>query len=115
MTPPTAIQDLQHSEATFTAVMQQLGFGRFEYLQIRRGESVLNPGPPVVRDVKFGSPATTGKPVEAASELGPQVTEIFTYVRETDAGEVRELEVRDGMPFSMQVEMAATRLRGGRA
>jgi hypothetical protein len=35
--------------------MSALGFGRFEYLRIERGELVLDPWPTVVRDVKFGS------------------------------------------------------------
>jgi hypothetical protein len=105
------------SEATFLAAMQQLGFGRFEYLQIRNGELVFNPGPVTVRDVKFGSPVTTGRPAAATSELRPQVAEFFAYVREVDAGEIRELEVRHGLPFSMEIELPGGRLRacsGGR-
>ena len=106
MRPPTAIQDLLPSEATFTAAMQQLGFGRFEYLQIRQGELVFNPGPVTVRDVKFGTPVMTGKPSAASSELRPQIAEFFAYVREVDSGEIREVEVRHGLPFSMEVELA---------
>ena len=56
MTPPVTIQDLLPSEAAFVAAMQQLGFGRFEYLQIRGGELVLDPWPVTVRDVKFATP-----------------------------------------------------------
>jgi hypothetical protein len=93
--------------------MQQLGSGRFEYLQIRGGELILTPWPVTVRYIQFATPKRAGVPTAATSELRPQVTELFTYVRETDAGEIRELEVRDGLPFSMQVELAATRLRGG--
>jgi hypothetical protein len=117
MTAPVTTQDLLPSEAMFTAAMQQLGFGRFEYLQIRQGELVFNPGPVTVRDVKFGSPVTTGRPAAATSELRPQVAEFFAYVREVDAGEIRELDVRHGLPFSMEIELPGGRLRacsGGR-
>ena len=106
MTAPVTMQDLLPSEAMFTAAMQQLGFGRFEYLQIRGGELVFNPEPVTVRDVKFGSPVTTGKPSAVTSELRPQIAEFFAYVRDVDAGEIREVEVRHGLPFSMEVELA---------
>jgi hypothetical protein len=109
MTPPVTTQDMLPSEATFLAAMQRLGFGRFEYLQIRGGELVLDPWPATVRDVKFAAPASTGKPAEPNSDLRPQVAEFFTYVRDVDAGEIRELEVRHGLPFSMEIE-----LQGGR-
>ena len=109
MTPPVTTQDMLPSEATFLAAMQRLGFGRFEYLQIRAGELVLDPWPSTVRDVKFATPPTAGKPAEANAELRPQVAEFFAYVREVDAGEIRELEVRHGLPFSMEIE-----LEGGR-
>ena len=109
MTQPVTIQDLLPSEVAFVAAMQQLGFGRFEHLQIRGGELVLNPGPVTVRDVKFATPPNTGKSAEPNSELRPQVAEFFAYVRDVDAGEIRELEVRHGLPFSMEIE-----LEGGR-
>jgi hypothetical protein len=106
MTQPVTTHDLLPSEAAFVAAMQQLGFGRFERLQIRGGELVLNPGPVTVRDVKFGTPVMTGKPSAASSELRPQIAEFFAYVREVDSGEIREVEVRHGLPFSMEVELA---------
>jgi hypothetical protein len=117
MIQPVTIQDLLPSEAAFVAAMQQLGFGRFEYLHIRGGELVLNPGPVTVRDVKFGSPVTTGKPLMSTSELRPQLAEFFAYVRDVYAGEIREVEVRHGLPFSMEVELAGAKSiapQGGR-
>lgn len=106
MTPPVTTEDLLTSEVAFVAAMQQLGFGRFEYLQIRRGEFVLNPGPVTVRLVKFGTPATTGKTAWGTAELRQQLAEFFAYVREVDTGEIRTLEIRHGLPFLMEVELA---------
>jgi hypothetical protein len=117
MTQPATIQDMLPSEVAFVAAMQQLGFGRFEYLQIRGGELVLNPWPAAVRDIKFAAPPNTGKPSETNSELRPQVADFFAYVRDVDAGEIRELEVRHGLPFSMEVELAGAKAdarQGGR-
>jgi len=109
MTPIVTIQDLLPSESTFLAAMQELGFGRFEYLQIRGGELVLDPWPTAIRGIKFATPPNTGKPTEPSSELRPQVTEFFSYVRDVAAGEIRELEVHHGLPFAMEIELAGGR------
>jgi hypothetical protein len=110
MSRPSSTRDLRPSERTFVAAMSALGFGRFQYLRIECGELVLDPWPTVVRDVKFGSqdPGTAKIP-PAAFELKPQVAELFGYVRSVDAGEIRTLEVKHGLPFSMEIEMAGGR------
>jgi hypothetical protein len=113
MTPPLTTQDLLPSEVAFVAAMQRLGFGLVEFLQIRGGELVLNPAPVTVRHVKFGAITTTGKPLDGALELRQQLAEFFGYVREVDAGEIRSLEIRHGLPFSMEIELAGERTVGG--
>lgn len=114
MSLPGTIQDLLPSEAAFVAAMQELGFGLIEHLQIRGGELVLNPPPATVRHVKFGSPPTTGKTSGSTSELRQQLAEFFAYVREVDSGEIRSLEIRHGLPFAMEIELAGKRTEGGR-
>ena len=109
MTPPVSTQDLLPSEVAFIAAMQQLGFGLFEFLQIRGGELVLNPAPVTVRHVKFGTPTATGKISGGTAELRQQLAEFLAYVRDVDAGEIRTLEIRHGLPFSMEVELAGAR------
>ena len=86
-----------------------LAHGLVEHLKICDGELVLDPMPAAVRHIKFGTPATIGKTSNGASELCRQVAEFFTYVREVDAGEIRALEIRHGLPFSMEVDLAGTR------
>ena len=85
--------------------MSRMGFGRFKYLRIDGGELVLDPWPTSVRDVKFGSvdPGAAKEP-SADFELKAQVAELFAYVRSVDAGEIRILEVKHGLPFSMEIE-----------
>ena len=56
MSRPTSTGELLASERTFAAAMTSLGFGRFEYVRIERGEIVLDPWPGVVR---LGSPVTS--------------------------------------------------------
>jgi len=104
MTPLTSTRDLLASERSFLAAMTELGFGRFEFLRIERGELVLDPWPTTVRGVKFGSEERTAHDSRDEFELKRQVVELFKYVREVDAGEIRCLEVRHCLPFSMEIE-----------
>jgi hypothetical protein len=89
--------------------MQQVRFGRFEFLRILQGELVLSPWPASVRDVKFCAKDDRPETPDGEFLLKPQVTELFEYVRDVDAGEIRELLVRHGLPFSMEVELAGAR------
>jgi hypothetical protein len=112
MSRPAFTHDLLASERNFVAAMTRLGFGRFEFLQISRGELVLDSGSAVVRDIKFGSQDPSARKIVPVDfQLKPQVAELFEYVRDVDAGEIRELEIRHGLPFSMEVELAGAKLR----
>ena len=100
-----SMSELRASERAFVAAMQQLGFGRFEFLRIDHGELVLDPWPTTVRGVKFGSDdAATSRTAPDEFQLKRQVIELIEYVREVDAGEIRTLEIRHGLPFSMEIE-----------
>jgi hypothetical protein len=117
MMPPATTDNLLPTEAAFLAAMQRMGFGSFEYLQIRDGQLLLDPWPTAVRDVKFASSPNTAEPADGSSALKPQVIEFFSYVRDVDAGEIRELEVRHGIPFSMEIELPGAKAlaaEGGR-
>jgi hypothetical protein len=96
--------DLQPSERRFLAALDQLRFGRFEFLRILRGELVLDPWPTTVQAVKFGAEEAPCQTPSDAFEMKRQLVELFEYVRAVDTGEIRLLEVRHGLPFSMEVE-----------
>lgn len=105
-------RDLRSSERELVTAMSQLGFGRFEYLRIERGQIVLDPWPTSVRDVKFCSADPGAAKIPPADfELKAQVAQLFEYVRSVDAGEIRTLEIKHGLPFSMEIEH---RVEGGR-
>ena len=113
MSRPASTAELLPSERMFVAAMSSVGFGRFEYLRIDRGELALDPWPAVVRDVKFCShDPGAAKTLPVDFELKPQVAELFEYIRDVDAGEIRTLEVKSGLPFSMEIEMAGGRRNG---
>ena len=110
---PISTQDLLSSERRFLDGMRHLRFGRFEFLQIRNGEVVLDPWPTTIRDVKLGAQANshTGSGDFA---LKQQVSELFEYIRAVDIGEIRTLEIRHGLPFSMEIELSGKAMPGTR-
>ena len=86
--------------------MQQLGFGRFEALRIAGGKLELNPWPKTVHGVKFASQDTTTlRTLPENFALKQQQAEFFRYVRCTEKGEIGILEIRHGIPFSMEIEI----------
>ena len=101
---PCLSGELTPPEQRFLVAMREIGFGRFEYVQIRSGQIVLDPWPGVIRDVKFGSQTTGGPPTLAEFQLKRQLVELFDYVRTVDSGEIRTLEIKHGLPFSMEIE-----------
>jgi hypothetical protein len=104
---PVSTGDLTPTERRLLAAMQQLGFGRFEFLRVERGEPVLDPWPTTVRDVKFGAQRRP-RSADAARDfaLKKQAAEFFEYVRSTEAGQIRVLRIHDGLPFAMEFELA---------
>jgi hypothetical protein len=101
---PVWTQDLSGSERTFVSAMHQLGFGRFECLLIRSGELVLDPWPPTVREWKFASdPKSHAAPMTEKFALKRQVLEFLHFVRSIDSGEIRRLDIRHGLPFTMEL------------
>ena len=74
---PKSTLDLHETERRFLRAMLELGHGRFESLQVRQGELVLDPWPTTIRSVKFGNP-TPNRPLAGGSnfELKHQVADV---------------------------------------
>jgi hypothetical protein len=68
-----------------------------------------------VHDVKFGT-ADTAEPSERPEQfdLKQQAAEFFAHVRGIEAGQIRCLTVKAGLPFAMQVEHGPTVTGGHR-
>ena len=117
MTRPATTQDLLPSERRFLTAMQALGSGRFEYLQIRHGELILDPWPTTVRYVEFGGDDATvdGNAAPVVSEPAGVAAQFFARIINIAAGEIRTLEIRNGQPVSMEIEVAAEEAAGGRS
>jgi hypothetical protein len=82
-----------------------LGHGRYEFLPINAGELVLDPEPLTIRSMKFGTiDPVAAKQTADEFALKPQVAELFEYIRAVHSGEIRVLEVKNGLPFSMEIQ-----------
>lgn len=106
---PTSTNDLLPSEQRFVATLRQVAFGRLEFVRIQGGELVLDPRPTAVQVLKFGSAETQPAERSADFELKKPMAEFFEYIRGVDAGEIRRLEVRHGLPFSIEIEQCISR------
>lgn len=106
MNRAVSTSELRASERSFLSAMQRMGFGRFEFLRIDNKELVLEPWPTSVHGLKFGSKdVAEARPATDEFQLKHQVIEFFDYVRSTETGEIRCLEIRHGLPFSMEIEL----------
>jgi hypothetical protein len=107
MTPPRK-SALLPPQAELVELMQKIDFGIIEGLVIRDGLPVLKPRPRIVRDVKFG--AGNGRRPEAGLTdfaLKSNVQELMGAFASLGSATVRRLEIKQGLPFRMQVEEAS--------
>lgn len=102
--PLISTRDLLPSELRLLRAAAELGYGRFEGMTVRQGELVLSPWPRMIRDIKFGSRQPNGAAFDRQYDLKKQASEFFEFVRSLDAGVILFLEVKDGLPFRMEIE-----------
>ena len=97
------------SERRFKVTLNELSSGRLDFMRIQCGELVLDPAPTVMQVLKFGSAQWQSPSRCADFELKESLAELFEYIRGTDDGAIRCLEVRHGLPFSMEIEQRISR------
>ncbi len=89
-------------------LMQATHFGRIESLEVRGGQPVFDPPPRVIRKIKIAAPDS---PREGAGirdfTLRKEVIEFFEHLDALGMGDVRCIEVKNGLPFSMDIEETA--------
>lgn len=97
--------ELSGPQARLIEMFQHLNFGRVEGLVVKRGQPVFNPAPRVVRKLLIG--AENGPRPESKLRdfiLKQQTVEVLEVIGQIDDGRVRSIEVRNGLPVSMEVE-----------
>ena len=86
-------------------LMQEINFGRINELIIRDGEPVFDPPPHVVRKIKMrGKSGARSEACLADFTLKKEVTSLFEKLDGLGNGTVKSIEIKHGLPFSMEIE-----------
>ena len=110
---PIAKSSLSGPRRHLVELMQQLNFGRIENLEVRGGEPVFDPAPRVVRKLKIGGENCPRPEIVREDFLLKQQTlEMLDAISQLGDGEVRVIEVKHGLAFSMEIEQSLD--NGGR-
>lgn len=101
----TLKSDLSPSRAKLLETMQRVGYGWIKGLPVKAGEPVLDPSPRTVRRVKF-SPEDSSRfePKHRDFQLKGQVVRLFSEFDRLGEGTEVSIEVKDGLPFMMEIE-----------
>ncbi len=102
--------DLLESERKLVELMENLNFGRIEHLRFRDGKPILQPLPRVIAAVKM-----TSEDRKADSEirsgwcLRQCLIDLFSLMQRVGEGELLVVDVRHGLPFSVEIEWLGDR------
>lgn len=102
---PRKKSSLSPAQAQLVECMQRLYYGRIERLVVRGGQPVMDPPPRVVRDVKINGKNRPGMKVHRQDfMLKAEVRKFLSNLEAIGNGTIRNVEVKDGLPFRMEIE-----------
>jgi hypothetical protein len=110
MPQPTNKSDLCEPERQLVDLLRDLDFGRIQELQIRDDKPVLDPPPRVIATLSMK--AESFAPEEARLgdfALKQPVVLLLLLIRQIGEGKILIIEVRHGLPVSVEVERALVR------
>jgi hypothetical protein len=108
LTELTTKSSLSPPQRQLVELMQTLNFARIEALHVRDGQPSFDPAPRVIRKLKMGG--DNGPRPEASCEdfrLKRQTIEMLETIGRLSHGEVLAIEVKNGLPFSIEIEKVA--------
>jgi len=101
----TTKSSLSEPKRRLVELMQRLNFGRIEGLQVRAGEPVFAPAPRVIRKLKIGGENGPRPEVDYHDFwLKHQTIELLEAIASVGEGQVLAIEVKHGLPFSVEIE-----------
>ena len=113
----TTKSSLSDSHRRLVELMQRLNFGRIQNLVVRDGAPIFfDPAPKVIQKVKIGG--ENGPRPELSCDdflLKKQTVELLEAIADLGNGTVLIIDVKHGLPFAVEIELAASvDTRGGR-
>jgi len=105
LSSPISKSSLSHSERRLVELLQSINFGRIEGLRVRGGLPAFAPAPRVIQLLKMGG--QNGPREESNLEdfwLKQPIVDLLQTIRDIGDGEVLAIEVRHGLPFTVEIE-----------
>src|SRR5262245_51472004 len=115
MNGPTTKSSLSDPLHRLLEMMQFINFGRIESLRVHGGQSVFEPPPRIIQQLRLGGENCTR--TEAGLQdfwLKQQTIEMLRAIADLGDGEVSVIEVKHGLPYTVEIERQASQV-GGRA
>ena len=102
--PRGTLQLLAPEQQRLVRLFQRIRYGRIHRLRVRGGRPDLSAGVPWTRTVKVHG-ENAPHPCSQANDfaLRREVVEFFRLLEELGEGEVTDVQVRDGFPFSYEL------------
>ena len=95
---------LSPAQRRLVEMMQEINYGRIEWLEVQDAEPVLDPRPKVVCQVVFGKDnAPNARRAQHSFALKKQVEELFEFFERAQSFLIQELVINDGLPVRMSV------------
>jgi hypothetical protein len=113
MNGPTTKSSLSNPLHQLIELMQFINFGRIESLHVHGGQPVFEPAPRVIQKLKMGG--ENGPRPEAGLQdfwLKQQTVELLRAIAELGDGEVSVIEVKHGLPYSVEIERQPSQVGG---
>jgi len=102
--------DLGESEHELIKLMGDLNFGRIERLRFRDGKPILQPLPRIIAAVKMTSEnRKADSKIRTGTCLKQSLTDLFALMQRVGEGELLTIDVRHGLPFSVEIEWLGNR------
>ncbi|MEO7649486.1 MAG: hypothetical protein ABIZ80_03395 [Bryobacteraceae bacterium] len=109
MNQPITKSSLPAPERRLVELMQRLNFGRIEHLRVQAGTPVFDPPPRVVQKLKMGGDnGPRGEALLPDFWLKTQMAEMLAALADLGDGEILAIEVKNGLPFSLEIEQPQT-------
>jgi len=107
--PESALRLLPPEQQRLVRLFQKIRYGRIHRLRVRDGRADLAAGVPWTRTVKVhGENAPHPCSRETDFSLRREIVEFFRLLQSVGDGEITDIQVRDGLPFTFEVSGAYT-------
>ena len=85
--------------------MNMIQFGTYKKIFIRNGEPIIDPPPKRTRRYRFGGSTGTRPDANDDYVLKEQIVELLMLMDRIGNGTIKTLEVQNGVPFNMTMEV----------